>query len=198
MKRWLILAMMGGALGGCAAMRKADSPVTMRLSPSFPAPAQARAGSVEVAPVQARGIAAAARYAYVDAAAPGEVRQAKSFFWEEPPPRVLQSALVAGLRTRFAPVAVSGLGERAERRVVATLTRFEETDAGADAHAVVAFEAVVMRANKIESSRDFCASAPISGASGTARAHAFESAIETATGDLVQAMATGTAPSPRC
>ena len=79
MKRWLILAMMGGALGGCAAMRKADSPVTMRLSPSFPAPAQARAGSVEVAPVQARGIAAAARYAYVDAAAPGEVRQAKSF-----------------------------------------------------------------------------------------------------------------------
>src|SRR5215204_4916680 len=111
------------ALSGCAAFKKADSPVTMRLSPSFAAASMKLPGSVAVSPVQARGVTAASRYAYIDASAPGEIRQAASFFWEEPPPRVLERALVAGLSARFETVTGPALALPADRRVVVTLTR---------------------------------------------------------------------------
>lgn len=184
-----ILAM-AGALAACAAVKGADTPVTMRLSPSF-APASALvAGSIAVAPVQARGVTAAARYAYVDAAAPGEIRQAKTFFWEEAPPRLVERALVAGLRSRFATVSGPEVNVPAERRVVAVLDRFEELSAGADSRAVVAFDANMVSSGRIERTGRYCGSAPITGAGATDRARAFEAAVQTAVSALV-AEATG-------
>ena len=76
------------ALGGCAVVGKPETPTTMRLSPSFAEPASARAAtSLSVAAVQARGLTADRRYIYVDRAAPAELRQAATLFWEEPQPR---------------------------------------------------------------------------------------------------------------
>ncbi|MGJ3627519.1 hypothetical protein AB5I41_12130 [Sphingomonas sp. MMS24-JH45] len=87
------------------------------------------AGSIAIAPVLARGLAGDRRYTYVAASAPGELRQAATFFWEEPPPRVLERALADALRTRYAQVYPVATPLPADRRVVATLTRFEEEDA---------------------------------------------------------------------
>ncbi|MGE1095319.1 hypothetical protein, partial [Pseudomonas zeae] len=79
-------------------------------------------------------------YAYVDAATPGEIRQAATLFWEEPPTTMLARALVAGLRTRFAAVTGPDLSLAADHRVVATLDRFEEVTGAGIAQAVVAFD----------------------------------------------------------
>lgn len=195
MKPWLAilpLSMLAALPGGCAALRKADAPATMRLAPDFGQAAMATeaSGSVSVAPVQARGFAATARYTYVDAAAPGEVRQAATLFWEEPPANVVERALVAGLKTRFAIVRGTEVGLPADHRVIAILTRFEEVGAGGDAQATVAFDATMVSSGKAGSSASFCATAPVGGASPTLRARAFEAAIVTAVGRFVQAAAT--------
>ncbi len=53
---------------------------------------------------------------------------------------MLARALVAGLRTRFAAVTGPDLSLAADRRVVATLDRFEEVTGAGTAQAVVAFD----------------------------------------------------------
>lgn len=172
------------ALAGCAAVRGGDAPVTMRLGPTF-AGGVPEAGSIAVAPVLARGLAGDRRYTYVAASAPGELRQAATFFWEEPPPRVLERALADALRGRYAQVYPVATPLPADRRVVATLTRFEEEDAGAAPRAVVAFDASVTLAGRIERSGRWCATAAIADASGTTRARAFEAALSAAVGAFV-------------
>jgi ABC-type uncharacterized transport system auxiliary subunit len=186
-------------LAGCAALKGGDAPVTMRLSPRFsPAPQIVAAPSFVVAPVQARGLIGGQRYAYVDAAAPGEIRQAATFFWEEPPADALARALVAGLRSRFANVSGPGLPLTADRRVVALLDRFEEVSAGGSARALVAFDISQVAGGKAAMSGRYCASAPIASAAGSARAAAFQSAIEQAVATFVQDAASGTVTAAAC
>ena len=79
----------------------------------------------------------------------------------------------------------------ADRRVVATLIRFEEADAGAASRAVVAFDAVVTRGGRIERTGRWCATAPIADASGTTRARAFETALGAAVSAFVAERAGG-------
>jgi ABC-type uncharacterized transport system auxiliary subunit len=188
---WLLL------LGGCAAVRPAERPVTMRLAPAAPA----RAASLlpapfAVAPVQARGLAGALRYDYVDAAAPAEIRQAKTLFWEEPPIRVIERALIDALRSRYANVSGADISQPGARRVIAELDRFEETGAGGVARATVAF-AISVTGPTLSTGR-YCASIPITGTSGTARARAFEAAIRETTEDFVQDMASGRLSARAC
>ncbi len=177
-------------LGGCAAVKPAEQPITLRLVPAAPPPLPSLLpAALAVAPVQARGLAGALRYDYVDASAPAEIRQAKTLFWEEPPTRVVEHALVGALRSRFATVTGPELGQPSARRVVVELDRFEETGAGGAARATVAFAVSVSGTNLLTGG--YCASAPIDGASGTARARAFEAAIGAATIAFAQDMASG-------
>lgn len=187
-------------LASCAALKKPDAPITMRLSPSFAeASLPLLPGSVSVAPVQARGVTAALRYAYVDTAAPGEIRQAATLFWEESPANVLERAIVSGLRQNFASVSGSDVALAADQRVVTRLQRFEEVSQVAQTRAVVAFDASVLKGGKIVRSGSYCAAAPIADAAPTTRAHAFDTAIVGA----VQAMAddmrrSRSDPAPSC
>lgn len=185
----MLLMALALVLAGCAAVRGGQETVTMRLAPTFAAGGAPLEGTIAVSPVLARGLAADRRYTYVEAGAPGVLRQAAGLFWEEPPPRVLERALVAGLRMRHAEVYGAGVLLPAERRVGATLTRFEEAQAGAAAEAVVSFDATVTASGRIERQGSFCARAPIAGASGTARARGFEVALAQAVGAFVQGAA---------
>lgn len=185
-------------LSSCAAMKGAESNVTMRLSPRFQGGETAPAPSFAVAPVQGRGLTSGLRYTYVDAVAPGEVRQAARYFWEEPPTRVVERAIVAGLRGRYGTVSGPELSVAADRRIVAALERFEEIGAGGAAQAHVAFGASVTAAGKLLRSGRYCGTAPIPDASGTGRARAFEQAIQSAVAALVQDVAATGAASATC
>lgn len=190
------------ALPACAALKAGDAPVTMRLSPHF-APSQPStqpiaSPSFTVAPVQARGLSGGMRYAYVDVAAPGEIHQAATYFWEEPPTDSLARALVAGLRTRFATVTGPALPLAADRRVVATLARFEEVSAASGAQAVVAFDVTQVAQGKAVWAGRYCATRPIASAAGTVRATAFQGAIEQAVTAFVQDAASGTVSTAAC
>lgn len=174
-------------LAGCAAVRGGEEPVTMRLAPSHAQTGPAAGGgSIAVAPVLARGLAGDRRYTYVEAGAPGVLRQAATFFWEEPPPRVLERALADALAARYPQVYAGGVTLPADRRVAATLTHFEEVGAGAAPEALVSFDAVVTHAGRIERRGSFCGRAGIAEASGTTRARAFEAAIAAAVDAFVQ------------
>lgn len=201
MIRALIL-MAAAPLAACAALKGGDQPVTMRLSPHFAAAATTPmpGPSFAVAQAQARGVTGALRYAYVDAAAPGEVRQAATLFWEEPPTVTLSRALVAGLRARFLTVTGPNLSLAADRRVVAVLDRFEEvTGEGAGgAQAVVAFDVTQVAGGKAVGAGRYCATRPIGSAAGTARAAAFAQAIEQAVTAFVQDAAAGTVSTASC
>lgn len=185
----LLAATIASVLSGCAVLQKADAPVTMRLSPGFSPTLPDLPGSIAVAQVQARGITGALRYAYIDPDAPGEIHQAATLFWEESPTRVLERALITGLRTRFATVTGPAIGVLPERRVVTTLTRFEEVGAGRSARAVISFDATVVMSGKRVESGSFCGSAAIDSAAPTVRAQAFERAISAAVSGLVQRIA---------
>ena len=202
MMRFLACLLLPGllliALPGCAAMKGGDSPVTLRLSPRFAPAAPVAAPSFTVAPVQARGLIGGQRYAYVDALAPGEIRQAATLFWEEAPANMLARALVAGLRSRFASVTGPDLALAADRRVVATLDRFEEvSDAGA-ARATVAFDVTMVAQGKPVWAGRYCAVQPIAGAAGTVRAAAFQSAVEQAVAAFVQDAVSGKVSAAAC
>lgn len=173
-------------LSGCAALKGAEQPVTLRLSPTVVASGPRVAESVAVAPVRARGFTGHTRYAYVDPAEPAALREAQSLFWEEPPAQAVERALVEGLRGRFATVTGTGLSIRADRRVSAVLTRFEE-ESGPQARAVVAFEATMLRGGTMLRAGTWCAAAPIASARPTDRARAFEAALAAAVGAFVQA-----------
>jgi ABC-type uncharacterized transport system auxiliary subunit len=186
------------ALPGCAALKGGDAPVTMRLSPRFTVGPILPAPSLAVAPVQARGLSGGLRYAYVDAATPGEIRQAATLFWEEPPATMLARALVAGLRTRFAAVTGPDLSLAADRRVVATLDRFEEVTSAGAAQAVVAFDVTQVTQGKAVWAGRYCATQPIASAAGTARAAAFQGAIEQAIAAFVEDAVSGKVSAAPC
>jgi ABC-type uncharacterized transport system auxiliary subunit len=184
------------ALGACALMGKADAPVTLRLSPAFAEASGSRiAASVSVAPVLASGFVAAQRYAYVDPARPGEISQAKTLFWEQPPSRVLERALVEGLRRRFATVSGPEVSLPAEVRVVATLDHFEELSTAGASKALVGFRASVISAGKVGLAGTWCASREIAGGTPTDRAHAFDQALAAAVSAFAQDMAAGASTS---
>lgn len=186
-------------LSGCAMMGKADAPVTMRLAPAFAGDGQPmRAGSVTVSPVRAGGALAVQRYAYVDPARPAEINQAASLFWEEPPPRLVERALVSGLRSRYAVVTGPEAPVAADMRVIAILTHFEEVSSPGAAMARVGFDATVIAGGKVVRSDTYCASAPIAGSAATDRARGFEAAVQGAVGAFVQALAKGSTPDPSC
>jgi hypothetical protein len=190
------------ALPGCAALKGGDAPVTMRVSPRFTPgpilPAPTLAPTFAVAPVQARGLSGGLRYAYVDAATPGEIRQAATLFWEEPPATMLARALVAGLRTRFAAVTGPDLSLAADRRVVATLDRFEEVTRAGAAQAVVAFDVTQVAQGKAVWAGRYCAKQSIASAAGTARAAAFQGAIEQAVVAFVEDAVSGKVSAAPC
>lgn len=184
-------------LAGCAAVKPADKPVTLRLSP----PVTASAAPVvdhayAVAPVVTRGLAGSLRYTYVDAGAPAELRQAATLFWEEPPPRVLERALVAGLRTRFTRVTGPGLPGATQSRVLAELDRFEEVSAGGAARALVAFAVVL--SDRPKESGDYCASIAVGGSAPSARAAAFDAAMSTAVAHFVADLGAGHLTATAC
>ncbi|MDT7536040.1 ABC-type transport auxiliary lipoprotein family protein [Sphingobium sp. SA2] len=185
-------------LPACAALKGGDAPVTMRVSPRFaPGPVQPTP-TLAVAPVQARGLSGGLRYAYVDAATPGEIRQASTLFWEEPPATMLARALVAGLRTRFAAVTGPDLSLAADRRVVATLDRFEEVTSAGVAQAVVAFDVTQVAQGKAVWTGRYCATQPIAAAAGTVRAAAFQGAIEQAVAAFVEDAVSGKVTAAPC
>lgn len=186
------------ALPACAALKPGDAPVTMRLSPTFAPGKPIAVPSFTVAAVQARGLSGGMRYAYVDATAPGEIHQAATYFWEEPPADSLARALVAGLRTRFATVTGPALPLAADRRVVATLDRFEEVSAVSGAQAIVAFDVTQVAQGKAIWAGRYCAARPIASAAGTVRAAAFQGAIEQAVAAFVQDVASGTVTAASC
>ena len=185
-------------LPACAALKGGDAPITMRVSPRFtPGPVQA-APTLAVAPVQARGLSGGLRYAYVDVATPGEIHQAATLFWEEPPATMLARALVAGLRTRFAAVTGPDLSLAADRRVVATLDRFEEVTSAGSAQTVVAFDVTQVAQGKVVWTGRYCATQPIAAAAGTARAAAFQGAIEQAVAAFVEDAVSGKVTAASC
>lgn len=173
-------------LAGCAALKGGDQPVTLRLEPTVPpATAPASAETVALAPVRARGFAGNIRLTYVAPDQPSVLHSARSLFWEEPPPQVLERALAATLRKHFVLVVASGRSPGAERRVSVILTRFEEIS-GPQAKAVVAFEAVMSKAGQTVRSGAWCGAVPIRGASPTDRARAFAAALTAAVTRFVQ------------
>lgn len=186
------------ALSGCAAMKGADDTTTMRLSPRFDASAPLAKPSFAVASVRAKGLSGGQRYTYVDATAPGEVRQAATLFWEVAPTQVLADALVAGLRGRYTTVTGPEITFDADRRVVATLDRFEEISASGAAQAHVAFDVTQVSKGKILGAGRYCATQPIAGTTGSARADAFRRAVEQSVSAFVQDVASGSTPAVSC
>lgn len=187
--RLKLAATLPALLASCAALKPGDAPVTMRVAPTFAAASGPLApDNIAVAAVQARGVSAGKRYAYVTADAPAEIHQAATLFWEDPPASVVERALVAGLRTRYRTVTGPEVVLPADQRVLVVLNRFEESGAGRSGRAVVAFDASVSHAGKITQTGSFCGAAPIGDASATSRARAFEQALATSVGELVQAM----------
>jgi ABC-type uncharacterized transport system auxiliary subunit len=193
---FLALALLGA---GCAATRKAEAPKVLRLSPAFAAAAApATTPSLSVAPVLAGGVASQRRYAYVDRTAPREVKQAASLFWDEPPARVIERALVEGLRTRFAVVTGPDMAATADQRVIVRLDRLEEqTGGGQLATAAVALDATAMatKTRTVTLTGRYCASSPIAGDAGSERAAAFERAVAEAVTRLADDLRAGRARS---
>jgi ABC-type uncharacterized transport system auxiliary subunit len=183
-------------LAGCAATRPADRPVVMRISPRFAGGQVAlKASPIAVAEVTVRGAAAGTRYVYVETAAPSVVRQAANLFWEEPPGRVVERALVDALALRFAMV---GTVERpaggGAARVIAQVEQFEETGAGGPRPQATVALNVAFLGEPARQGR-FCGSAAIADALPTTRARAFEQALATAVSSFAEAAA-GSMPFP--
>lgn len=188
------------ALGACALAKPADAPKVLRLSPSFSYPAGVAAGSVAVAPVTAGGVVAERRYAYVDRAAPGEVRQAATLFWDEPPPRMVERAMVTGLRGWFGSVVGPETSVPTDRRVTIRVDRFEEESGGGTSTARIALDIAVVGAaeRKVLLSGRYCGSAPVASAEGSDRARAFEVALADVVGRFARDLAAGAARSGGC
>ena len=186
-----MLGLLALLVGGCGVMGKADTPVTMRLAPAFAPGGTVDRRSVAVAAVNGVGEAAKARYTYIDPARPGEINQARSLFWEEPPPHAVEHALVAALRTRFATVTGPDVALPADIRVLTVLNRFEEVS-GEPGKAVVAFEATVIEHGKVTMAGKWCAVAQFAGTGPSERASAFAAALVSATTAFAQDIAAGT------
>lgn len=190
-------------LTGCAAAHGPERITTLRLaSPGIAGAAVDRSPrSIQVSPVQARGLTEGRRYVYIDAAAPADLREASTLFWEEPPAVALEHALVEALRSRFTSVAGSDMILQADERVVVRLDRFEEeTSADRSARAIVAFDATAagMADRRVEFTGRYCAASPIDGAAPSTRAAAFSDAMSRAALTLAHDLASGTASPAAC
>lgn len=174
----LLAPLLAVALGACAAVGPPAKESVLRVDPPVPAwPARAPGPPIALAPIVARGAAAERRYVYLDPATPGEVRQAATLFWEEPPPRLVERALTKGLAARLgAPVLPLDQAPGAARRLTLRLDRFEEA-AGADARATVEMQAAVLADRTLLFAKRYCAAAPIAGPAPGQRAAAFEAAL---------------------
>lgn len=168
-------------------MKAAAPTTTLRLSPPLVATGAVRvAGAVTIAPVEARGLTGSLRYTYVTDAAPEELRQAATLFWEEPPPRVIGRALDDAVRARLT-------GQGAPRRVTVRLDRFEEVGAGGAARALVALDAD----DPLGAAR-YCATALIADAAPATRARAFDAAIAAVAARFAADQAAGTRSAGAC
>ncbi len=180
MNRTIGLAASALLLAACAVTKGPQTEVVMRVEPPVPARAAASGvGLIAFSPVTAHGTAAERRYAYVDSAAPSEVRQAATLFWEEPPPRLVERALGPGLSARLgAQVVAADQAPGAERRLTVQVDRFEE-HAGGAASALVAVNASVTSVNPraLLFEKRYCGSAGIPEASPSRRAAAFDAAL---------------------
>jgi ABC-type uncharacterized transport system auxiliary subunit len=190
-------------LSACAAARGPERITTLRLqSHGFDgAGAAPSSRSIQLSPVQARGLTAGRRYVYVEAAAPAELRQASTLFWEEPPTTALEHVLVEALRSRFTSVTGSGMAVQADERVDVRLDRFEEeTDTARSARAVVAFEATAAdtAGRGVVFIGRYCAASPIKGGAPSARADAFSDAMSRAALALAHDVAAGVASPSAC
>lgn len=186
-------------LSGCALARAPESVTVLRAAPRFEAAAPALDGVIAVAPVMARGVAAERRYAYVDRAAPGEVKQAATLFWEEPPPRIAERALVDGLRALTGAAVGPEAAVAGERRLTARLERFEEVTGGHAAEAAVALDVTLLEAGKARLAGRYCGAATMAGSSPTQRAAAFEAALAGAITQLAADIGSGArTPSRPC
>jgi ABC-type uncharacterized transport system auxiliary subunit len=182
--------------GGCALTRKPAAESIMRVEAPPPAvrPSTPRSGLIALAPVLARGSAADRRYVYINPAAPREVQQAATLFWEEPPPRLVERALSLGLSARLgAPVVAADQAPGAERRLSVRVDRWEE-HAGPTAAAAIQLDAAVidLKGRALGFAKSYCASAPIPSDSPSARAGAFETAL----GGVLDALAADLARAP--
>ena len=167
-------------LGGCAAVGAPRPTTTLRVDPAPPiAAAAANPLRLSLAPVTASGADAGRRYVYVQASAPGEVRQAATLFWEEPPAAMVERALLRGLGARLgAPVLPTAVAAGEAQVLRVSLDRFEERDGG-DQAAVVALNAVALDAATRTPvfARRYCGTAAIGGAARSSRSAAFEIAL---------------------
>lgn len=159
------------ALGGCAALKKAETPATLRLAPSFAAGPK-RDATLSLAPVGAQGLTAARRYAYVLASDPLVLNQAATLFWEVPPPQTLDRALGDAVAARF-----SGRpGSPSAGRLTGQLRRFEEVTGPSGASAVVALDVTLSAAGTV-SSATLCRATPIASSTNGDRAAAFQASV---------------------
>lgn len=185
-------------LPGCAAIKGGDRPTTLRLNPDpQPASVSKSADSVAIVPVRGRGFAAQTRLTYIEEENPAALNQAKTLFWEEPPPKVVERALVQGLQTRFSVITGRGALRRADRRVQVTLSRFEEIS-GARARAVVAIDGSVLKDMTTMVAGHWCASVPIASRGSASRALAFSKALYEVIGRFVQAPDGANSVDDRC
>lgn len=199
MKRLASLILVSLTLGGCAATRPAETPAVLRLAPAFDRQAALKTGSIAIAPVMSGGAVSERRLAYIDRGAPKELRQAASLFWDEPPPKLLEHALVAGLQARLSSVTGPEAGVPSDKRLVTRIQRFEEETGGGDPQAVVAFEATLIATGNrgILLTGRYCGQAAMAGTTPNQRAEAFEKAERAAVDRLAQDIASGrSAPGP--
>jgi ABC-type uncharacterized transport system auxiliary subunit len=190
----LLIVILALACGACAAMKPAETPTVLRLSPNFPAQVSLAPGSITVGPVLAGGVIAERRLAYIDRASPHAIRQTATQFWDEPPPRLLEHALAAGLSARLSGVTGPEVAAISERRLVVRLARFEEETGGTEApNAVVSFEATTVAAGgrSVLLTGRYCGTARIASTDPSGRAAAFEAAEKMAVDALADDLASG-------
>lgn len=186
-------------LSGCALTRAPESVNVLRVSPRFEAATTATGEVIAVAPVMARGVAAERRYAYVERSAPGEVKQAATLFWEEPPPRIAERALVDGLRALTGAAVGPEAAVAGERRLTARLERFEEVTGDGAAEAAVALDVTLLDEGQARLAGRYCGTAAMTGSSPTERARAFEAALAGAVTQLAADIRAGArTPSRPC
>lgn len=159
------------ALAGCAAVPP-ERHIRLDAPPGPVAPATNRLnGDLQVLSFQARGLLGERRLAYVDAAT-GELRQAASLIWEEPPPRALELLTARFLRA----AGIAGVVYMADQRGEADYTlagrveRFELlTRPGTSGTAVVEIEFTLLDGKRRRpiSAITLCDAEPI-GADGAA------------------------------
>ncbi len=175
------------ALAGCSAV---PEPHNLRLDAPFAVAPALRSldGDLQVESFTARGLLGDRRLAYVDADAPGELRQSATLFWEEPPADAAAIVTAAVLRAAHAAPVVTGVASRglAEYWLSARLDRFEYVRSRSGGSAVVDVEFTLTRAgdHRVLMVMSACAATPVAGDERNL-AVAFDDAMGRVLADLV-------------